>query len=185
MAFNFFSKLFFDNSKKGGNYDSEEDLKKSNPIRWFLERGVKKAFSRECYLYLIFPDGRVYQEFCNTHGAPIRDAIENEFGNKDKLTSSKDVGEAVAKHYRTVCLRLCSPLLAPCALNYPDEPTEAQLEGLEKFKTMFDDYVVNNPDYPTQVNCKHPENPEEEIDLNGLLDYYGKKYDSSSGMNLH
>lgn len=185
MAMNILSRFFSSGSKQGGNHDSEEELKKTNPIRWFLELSIKKALSRECYIYLIFPDGKVYQEYCNTHGDRIRDAIENEFGNIDKLTSSNDVGEAVAKHYGTVCLRLCSPLLAPCVLNYPDEPTEAQLEGLEKFKTMFDDYTINNPDYPTQVKFKHPETLDEETDLKVLLDYYGKKYDSSSGMNLH
>ena len=103
MAMNILSRFFSNGSKKGGNYDSEEDLKKSNPIRWFLERGIKKALSRECYLYLIFPDGKVHQEHCNTHSKQIRDAIENEFGNTDKLDPSNDEGEAVAKHYRTMC----------------------------------------------------------------------------------
>lgn len=185
MVINILSRFFSRNSNKGDNYDSEEDLKKSNPIRWFLELSIRKALSRECYIYLIFPEGKVYQEHCNTHGDRIRDAIKNEFGNTDNLFPTNDVGESAAKHYRTVCLRLCSPLLGPCVLNCPDEPTEAQLEGLEKFKTMFDDYIVNNPRYLTQVNCNHPENPEEEIDLNGVLDYYKKKYDSSSSMNLH
>ena len=76
-------------------------------------------------------------------------------------------------------------MLGPCVINYPDEPTEAQLEGLEKFKIMFDDYIINNPDYPTEVKFKHPETLDEETDLKVLLDYYGKKYDSSSSMNLH
>ena len=182
MAKSILSRFFFSDSKQGSN---EEELKKTNPIRWFLERSIKKALSRECYIYLIFPDGSVYQEYCNTHGDRIRDAIKNKFGNIDNLIPSNDIGEAAAKHYGTMCFRLASPLLAPCVLNYPDEPTEAQLVGLEKFKTMFDDYTINNPDYPTQVKFKHPETLDEETDLKVLLDYYGEKYDSSSSMNLH
>lgn len=185
MAMNILSRFFPSGSKQGSNRDGEEELKKTNPIRWFLERGIKKALSRECYIYLIFPDGSVYQEYCNTHGDRIRDAIKNKFGNVDDLILSNDIGEAAAKDYGTMCLRLCSPLIGSCAFNYPDEPTREQLEGLKMFKTLFDDYTINNPDYPTQIIFKHPETLDEESDLNVFLDYYEKKYDSSSGKNLH
>ena len=185
MVINILSRFFSNGLKKSGNHDSEEELKMTNPIRWFLERSIRKTFSRECYLYLIFPNGKVRQEHCTTHGDRIKDAIENEFGNIDNLTPSNDIGEAAAKHYRTVCLRLCSPVLGSCVLNYPDVPTKAQLEGLEKFKTMFDDYNINNHDYRTEVKFNHPETHDEETDLKVLLDYYRKEYDSSSSMSLH
>ena len=151
-----------------------------NPVRWFLELGTKafKAFDREAYIYLIFPDGTIHSEYCETHGDRIRDAILRKFGSFSALPHKNDIAQEVAAYYNTICIRLVSVMIGCSSLHYPENITKEQFDGLTKFLAMFDEYNVNNPQYPDALLFKNPYNPDEEItDLNLLMNYFSVRFD--------